>query len=231
MAALRLYRSAAPSVDPTALSKGAQARSYRALRQTVGWIGLILPWILMTGNALIFGGVAFIHSLSRFYHTDMRNVFVGGLCAMALFLFQSRGPDRRQRWAGYVAGTCALGVAFCPVAPAGESIGPTAAVHYVCAAGLFLTLAMMSLVLFGQPGGADERRDRNYLVVHRICGLVVIASILMNIHHAAAADCDKTRCTFVLWSETPALTAFGISWLLEGRSLRPAAGETEVRAA
>jgi peptidoglycan/LPS O-acetylase OafA/YrhL len=151
--ALKIYRAgeetAAASPGDT---KDAHSRSYSALRQTIGWMGLLLPAVLIVGHALLSDEYPFIHSLSRYYHTEMRNVFVGGLCAMGVFLFHYSGSDKIERWAGALAGAFALGVAFFPVAPAGEPLGPVAWAHYGCASGLFLMLAMMSLVLFGQRG-------------------------------------------------------------------------------
>ena len=229
---LGLYRGNRSASAPFAPRQDfAYARSYLALRQTVGWIGIFLPAVLIAGNALLFHGAPFIHSLSRYYYTEMRNVFVGGLCAMAVFLFHYCGPVRRQRVPAFLAGIFALGVAFFPVAQADQPIGPTAAVHYACALGLFLTLALMSLLLFGRGPDAAGFRNRRNIAIHRACGLIVIGSVAMNIWHAVAADCDKAQCGFVLWTETAALAAFGISWLVEGRSFAGAAAEPEARAA
>jgi len=61
--------------------------SYLALRKAVGWIAILLPFTLMLGVFLIFKGEIIQESISHYYHTDMRNVFVGAICAIALFLF------------------------------------------------------------------------------------------------------------------------------------------------
>ena len=45
--------------------------SYLALRKAVGWIGILLPFVLMLGVYLIFKG-PFIHeSISHYYYSKM----------------------------------------------------------------------------------------------------------------------------------------------------------------
>jgi hypothetical protein len=58
--------------------------SYLCLRQVVGWIGTLLPIVLLVGGAL--SSQARPDSMSGYYYTDMRNVFVGALCALGAFL-------------------------------------------------------------------------------------------------------------------------------------------------
>ena len=62
--------------------------SYLALRRAVGLIGTLLPFVLMTGGVLVCCGLDVTQeSISHFYYTCMRDVFVGALCAIALFMF------------------------------------------------------------------------------------------------------------------------------------------------
>lgn len=55
--------------------------SYLFLRQAVGWIGTLLPIVLLVGNA-ISSATPRPDSVSGYYYTDMRNIFVGALCAI-----------------------------------------------------------------------------------------------------------------------------------------------------
>jgi hypothetical protein len=57
--------------------------SYMFLRQAVGWIGTLLPIGLLVGNA-ISSTTPRPDSMSGYYYTDMRNIFVGALCARRL---------------------------------------------------------------------------------------------------------------------------------------------------
>ncbi len=60
-----------------------QTYTYLALRKAVGWIGILLPLVLILGMLLIFRGDAIQKTISQYYYTGMRDVFVGALCAIA----------------------------------------------------------------------------------------------------------------------------------------------------
>lgn len=91
--------------------------SYLFLRQTVGWIGTLLPIVLLVGNA-ISSSAPRPDSISGYYYTDMRNIFVGALCALGVFLVAYRGYDDVDESITNVAGVAAIGVALCPTKPA-----------------------------------------------------------------------------------------------------------------
>lgn len=56
-----------------------QIYSYVALRRTVGWIGILLPFVLMTGNTLLFKGKMPLPNISMYYFSGMHDVFVGAI--------------------------------------------------------------------------------------------------------------------------------------------------------
>jgi hypothetical protein len=91
--------------------------SYMFLRQTVGWIGTLLPIVLLVGNA-ISSTAPRPDSMSGYYYTDMRNIFVGALCALGVFLGAYDGYDDVDRWITNIAGLGAIAVALCPTKPA-----------------------------------------------------------------------------------------------------------------
>ncbi len=90
--------------------------NYLYLRKTVGWIGSLLPIALIAGNVIIFTTVL-PDSMSSYYYTHMRNLFVGTLCALGVFLIAYAGYDEWDRWITNIAGLGAIGVAFCPTKP------------------------------------------------------------------------------------------------------------------
>ena len=195
--------------------------SYLDLRRAVGYIGIGLPFVLLIGKLLIQGG-PLPGSISAYYYSDMRNVLVGALFAVATFLISYRYdvPDAR---AGTLAGAMAIGVALFPTAPA----DPTAqdrllgAVHLVCAGVFFLTLAYFSYFLFTRTDQADptsRKRQRN--VVYRVCGVLIVGCLVL------AALADNLLSTTVVadlhpvfWLESVAIVAFGVSWLIKGETL------------
>lgn len=104
-------------------SKIPEIISYLTLRRAVGIIGVSLPIVLLAGSVIIFNCSEVQGSISKYYHTVMRNVFVGALCAVALFLWAYKGYKRDEKdnkylvpdnSAGNFAALFALGVAFFP---------------------------------------------------------------------------------------------------------------------
>lgn len=135
--------------------------SYMFLRQTVGWTGTLLPIVLLVGLA-ISSTESRPDSMSGYYYTDMRNIFVGALCVLGVFLAAYDGYDDVDRWITDIAGLCALGVAFCPPKPtvcaAGARACPAPSVthlstsqqvigdiHLFFAAVTFIALGLMAL--------------------------------------------------------------------------------------
>ena len=68
--------------------------SYQALRRAVGCLGISLPFAVITGN-YFFGHCMHIQdSISHYYYTITGSLFVGILCANAMFLIAYKGyPD------------------------------------------------------------------------------------------------------------------------------------------
>ncbi|HXY14121.1 MAG TPA: hypothetical protein VEI26_06440 [Terriglobales bacterium] len=197
--------------------------SYLALRKAVGGIAfglpfaLAIPWWFLRNHMIE-------SSISGYYHTGMRNLFVGCLCAISMFMLCCRGYDRKDEIAGMFSALCALGVAFFPVAPdfcATHHQSEIGIVHYVFAALLFSTLAYFCLVLFRMTAANQkltrQKQQRNR--VYTACGSLIIASMLLifvlkllKVQHLVA-DLAPTFCF-----ETTALIAFGIAWLIKGET-------------
>ena len=92
--------------------------SYRNLKLFIGILGMALPVILVVGG-LFYPGHTVQHSVSHYYHTDLRDVLVGTL-ASALILFMTYAGygiiDDILTWAVGLAG---IGVILfpCPTFP------------------------------------------------------------------------------------------------------------------
>ncbi len=87
--------------------------SYLTLRKAIGYLGTALPFVLSIGGMLIYS-LAIQGSLSSYYHTGMRDVFVGTLCAIGIFLFAYKGYEQQDNLAGNLAGICAVGNSAVP---------------------------------------------------------------------------------------------------------------------
>jgi len=138
--------------------------SYLGLRKAVGIIGVALPFVLIIGKRLLEGpGIQ--SSISSYYYTDMRDVFVGSLCAIGVFLMSCRGYDCRDEIAGRLACFFAIGVALFPTTP---SISPNfeevviGGLHLAFAALLFVTLAYFCLRSSRKPRQTKPPPFKNY---------------------------------------------------------------------
>jgi len=195
--------------------------TYYTLRKAVGIVAVGLPFALALPWWLL-GCHSFEKSISQYYYTPMRNLFVGSLCGIAMFLLCTRGFDKNDERAGIFAAICAVGVAFCPTRPEcpwAQWQIVVGIVHYVSAALLFATLAYFCLVLFKMT--AKDRRLTTQKIqrnkVYTVCGWAILASMAL-IAVFALCNCvhlpDGLGPSFIF--ESTALIAFGVAWLVKG---------------
>ncbi|HEX4703553.1 MAG TPA: DUF998 domain-containing protein [Pseudonocardiaceae bacterium] len=201
--------------------EGTLVHSYLFLRRAVGYIGVLLPVVLIVGKQLIDGG-ALASSISGYYYSDMRGVFVGSMSAFGVFLLSYRGYSRLDDMAGNVAAVAAIGVALFPTSP---DVGATrhqqvlGVLHLVFAAVFFLALAFFCLVLFNRTDAADPtpqkiKRNRVYLATGSIMLLcLVLIAVTMFF------DATTTALRPEVWLETAAIMAFGVAWLTKGEAI------------
>ncbi|OGW61299.1 MAG: hypothetical protein A2638_00030 [Nitrospirae bacterium RIFCSPHIGHO2_01_FULL_66_17] len=203
---------------------GSLVISYLDLRKAIGIIGTALPFVLAFGNILVEGpGIQ--DSISSYYHTGMRDVFVGSLCAIAVFLMSYRGYERKDDIAGDLACVFALGVALFPTTP-DVNITPRdhiiGALHLLFAAGFFLTLAFFSLVLFRKtdPTRAPTRGKLKRNAVYTLCGYTILVCLAFIVVVAfLSSDSPVKKLDPVFWFEAAAIVAFGVSWLTKGEAI------------
>jgi len=198
---------------------------FKNLRKAIGFIGVALPFVLILGNQLVQAS-GLLGSISSYYHSVMRDIFVGSLCAVGTFLISYRGYDKRDNRAGWVAGTSVIGVALCPTTMEGGpgSSSLLGALHLAFAAVYFATLAYFSLVLFRETKDKATRttQKRRRDVVYAICGSVMVLCLLLIVLVFLLPENSEIRQHHpVLWLESAAILAFGISWFTKGEWLFP----------
>jgi hypothetical protein len=198
--------------------------SYLGLRKAVGIIGVALPFVLAFGK-LLLQGPGIQDSISGYYYTVMRNVFVGSLCAIGVFLMSCRGYDWKDEFAANLACAFAIGVALFPTTPYSgatsrdEFIGK---LHLSFAVFLFLTFAYFSLALFTKtaPDKTPTPRKLQRNIVYRVCGYTILACILLiAVVALTPVRYLVERLTPVFWLESAAIVAFGVSWLTKGETI------------
>ena len=203
----------------------------RRLRNTIGWLGISLPFALVLLSLFPVFRTEIQDSLSSYYYTHLREIFTGVLCAVGLFLIRYEGYPDKVFWKDdnrmtNLAGAMALGVALMPTGPdtccekmftiipfCDDFLGWF---HYIFAAFFFIILAVMSLFVFTLGQNKTQKLTRGVFdeyPVYRICGCAILVFISM-----------VPVCQFLipfpystLIFETLALVAFGISWLTKGR--------------
>ena len=212
--------------------------SYYTMRRAIGILGITLPLILLGGSFLLGGCKEVQASISTYYHTNMRNIFVGFNCAVALFLFDYRGHDWRDNLAGYLGCIAVLGVAFLPCAisdpgqaclipgPAYKSV--VGLLHNLSALLYFIILIVYALFLFPKThmdmisgekklmGAQKQKRN----VVYYLCGGTMTLSLLLIIAYMwflgqLYPGLNDLQPAF--WLESVILLSFGISWLTKGQ--------------
>ena len=200
--------------------------SYLELRKAIGILGMALPLVVSLGAWLFFrAGIQ--RSISAYYHTGMRDVFVGTLFAIGFFLLSYKGYERSDAIAGDLGCLFAVGVALFPTAPEGQVTGAArlvGTVHLVFAGLFFLTLIYSSLFLFTKTDAArtptTRKLQRN--MVYRACGYTMAACIvLIMLYFFLLEDfvpqLAGSRPVYGL--EALAILAFGISWFTKGEAI------------
>lgn len=201
--------------------------SYLNLRRTIGMLGVAFPVILALGS-MVFGCTNEIQdSISGYYHTCMRNSFVGILCAYSFFLFSYKGYAKTDNIAANLGSVFALGVAFMPTAQVPESpldnplIGK---LHLISASLFFLVLIYFSLFLFTKtsPDKIISKRKKQRNAVYKICGVVMLLCVICIAAYLFLIEEKHPEFKsyhIVFWFETIALWSFGVSWIIKGELL------------
>ena len=220
----------------------------------IGYIAVGLPLVLVLGENLRdawlpdAGAVdrAFIEaSISAYFHTGMREVFVGSLCAIGVFLVCYKGYQQWDNLAAYVAGFSVLLVALFPTPEASREAADTGVpapdsvtifssaslpdpawvgyVHFIAAAVFFATLAAMALLLFTKtdqlvPTHRKQWRNR----VYRITGVLILVCVTVIAVLKLFVDAAWVReSSLVFVFEAIAVVAFGIAWLTKAEVVLP----------
>ncbi|WP_139978321.1 hypothetical protein [Nocardioides litoris] len=200
--------------------------SYLAMRVVIGVVGLLVPVAVVVLDVAVEGRIAVRGSVSAYFFSPSREVFVGCLSAVAFLLVTYMWAHRRtvDFAASLLAGLGVLVVVHAPTrrsSPADEptwlqsAIGedPTWVLHVAGAATFVGCSVVLSVVYamrelrFGltavDPDPHAVRRARLYLALAGIT-LVGVATLLVS--------------TFA--GELVAFWAFAVSWLVASRALR-----------
>lgn len=195
------------------------------LRVLLGWLGMLLPWIVLV-LCLVFG-YGFPDSISATYYlAPTVTPFMIILGAAGVLLISYKGYDKHDDVTCTLAGLFALCICFFPCATEDlilhwyelnlpTTVGTfqlpqniSSIIHNISAVVFFGLLAYNSFFLFTKSSGEMTEKKKKRNIIYRVCGIGMIASFLLLIPVSV----------FDIWGgiwaiEAVALMFFGISWL------------------
>ena len=197
----------------------------RRLRCILGWLGMLLPLIVLT-LSLVFGFGLPDSISATYYLAPCITPFMIILGAAGLFLICYNGYDRQDDIICTLAGSFALGICLFSCATKDlvarwpeladlAKVGTfqlipvvSGIIHNICAIGFFLLLAYNSIFLFTKSSGIMTENKKKRNIIFRVCGIVMASAFIAIIPISI----------FEIWGgvwfvETIALLFFGISWL------------------
>jgi hypothetical protein len=243
---------AAKVAGPPNQDDGQDVKTVKILRISVGVIGASLPLTLIIWNAIKGAGTIVPASMSGTYYTSARNLFVGSLCALGVFLFGYRHTTR-QNWCTSFAGVCAVLVAFSPTAPAKPLTEPDWVnyLHHAAAIALIGTLGLFCWIIFfathperiQRAGSPDAGPLRTWLAgiratlqqswkcrIYFSAGLLVLISGLLAVYTGVWPTGWSTGWPSLYLFEGIAVFSFGVAWFVSARDLKLTALDLELTA-
>jgi len=212
--------------------------TFNELRQAVGWLGILLPFVLAILLYLLTS-CSVQDSISQYYYTRMGSYLTGTLCAVGLFLFAYKGyPGESDSKLCNFAGACAIGVAFLPMQlNVGDVPCPDCIVfftqgdhwwrifHFIFAGLLFTTMAYLSYFKFTKTNKdkiskGEKKYTRNQL--YRTCGIIIFSCILLMLVYSIIKGFkpELKVNTLTFFMESIMLIAFGTAWLVKGEGVK-----------
>ena len=201
--------------------------SYLGIRRSLGSLAFLLPLVLGPFGYLVLG-IEIQDNMSSYYHTPLRDVFVGAMCAMGIFLFCYHGYDAVENWTSNLACLSAIGIALCPLDFNSDPLHQSTIVGYIhtLSGGVFFTtLAVFSLLHFprGHFGLRLKTRDGQRDGIYVVSGVTILGCMsLMGIHLFVLPNDAKATLNhfgFIFWMEWIAVWAFSAAWLVKGQAL------------
>lgn len=220
-------------------------RSFNRIRVFAGALGLALPVALLLGDrAFLVSNATVRGSLSAYYHSGMRDVFVGTLVATGVCLVAYRITDKGDRRNGIstFAGFMAILVAVFPTGIPKElkddvesvtrtplqkawGEGTVSLIHGVSAFLLIAALCVMSTIFWrrerirqlASQKDAQRRLHKIGVAVHLGCVVLMLASCSwIGINFALKEFAASSVEDFLLYGEWGAVWGFAISFETQG---------------
>lgn len=199
--------------------------SYLQLRRSIGVLGLALPVILGPIGKLC--GIPLQENMSSYYHTGLRDVFVGIMCSFGVFLYCYSGQGI-ERLLGRLGAFSAIGIALFPMSQPGVKdwvVASIELIHILCGGLFFLTLAYFSLFIFpgGEPLWELPPRRKVRHAIYYMSGLVILGCLTAMGTQMFLLPVSWSEWLgyfgFSFWMEWIAVWAFASAWLVKGEAI------------
>jgi hypothetical protein len=211
----------APQWQQGLLRAARQTIDNRVIPKTIGWVATLLPISLIAGNA-IFETTVLPDSLSGYYYSPLKSVFVASFSVLGVLLIAYKGIDVLDQVVTTIAGAAFMGAGFFPTAPATAqhpSQGSLVlhAIHNVCIITAFAAMAWMAWRFSQRPGSPAQS-----VVSYRTCAVAVaVCTIGFPLAPLLPASFrDAVPAVFIL--ETLAIFFSGAAWFVSSGALVPA---------
>lgn len=203
-------------------------RSFIVQRRGMALLAAAFPAVFLA-SSFLFGRTDFQTSISAYYWTlDLeRNVFVGVLCAVGVFLLLYKGYTLLEDRVLDVAGICAAGVAFSPMDRSGDCAASGITLHGAFAVTFFACIFFICIFMsrHSLEDIADRRRREKFRRAYWLCSGVMIGSIaLAALSRLLPEQSIQMLCenSAIFWFEAVGVWAFSAFWYIKTRELDPA---------
>lgn len=201
--------------------------TYFSSRVGIAIVGILFPLILwLVGLKL---GVELQGSISAYYHTPMRDVFVGSLFAIGAFLYLYKGYSKKEDIVLDFAGIFALCIALLPTSAVTKLVCNTFTAPYLHGIFAILFFVLISYVCIcgasdTLEGIKNESRKRFYKNLYRVLGglmifLPLLSALLLNL-------LDQTQ-SIVFFVELAGVWVFSAYWIVKSFEINESQLETE----
>lgn len=201
-------------------------RSFIVQRRGMAFLAAIFPIAFLASSLL--GRTEFQTSISAYYWTldRERNIFVGVLCAVAVFLLLYKGYNWLEDRVLDVAGVSAAGVAFFPMDKSGDCTLSGVSAHGVFAVLFFACIFYICIFMSEHTLKEIPELDRQarFRLAYRWCSGIMIVSVALAVlsrflpREYIQALCEKSA---IFWFEALGVWTFSAFWYIKTRELDP----------
>ena len=201
------------------------AGTYFTLRRGMVAIAFAFPVLVAIGGTIAFN-TGILGSLSAYYYTGMRDLFVGLLVAIGACLFLYKGFSISENRALNLAGIFVVVVAMRPTEEnCGDNCTPIT-IHRVAAVLFFLCIAYVAI--FKGPETLKllpEKSRKKYRRTYKSLGTLMILSPGVALISSLVLQVSTGKKLVVVLAEWFAVWIFATYWLFKSRELATTAAE------